>query len=374
MPWFFHPDIKSQYFHFQFLSQGVINIYDHIDNNKNQLPYHDTFNYPPLAYYTFGLINITLKPFLPADFSQWINDWGMNQNNYSHLPIFMFVLKLPYLVLDVLMAVVLLKIFKDERVFKFWLFNPISIYLIYILGNFDILPTFLSLLAFLFLSQERDFWAFFTLGLSIALKAYAFIFVPFFLFYRRFSVKNIFYLSIPILVTILPFIFQPVFLNSFMGSGLTQKILENKIFNLPVFPLIYFFIFIQYFCAKNKPKAFLKSILYTFLFFFALVKFHPQWLIWFFPFLIPSIIANQKKLFLFIVYLIFVFVYISLINDSYLTWGHLIPINPAIVNLTTPYNFIKNRFMVNPAIIQNIIKNILFILAFFHLAFYEKKE
>ena len=35
-PLFYHPDIKSQNFHFQFLSQGKINVYQFIDENKGK--------------------------------------------------------------------------------------------------------------------------------------------------------------------------------------------------------------------------------------------------------------------------------------------------------------------------------------------------
>lgn len=69
MPWFYHPDMKSQYFHFQFLNKGVVNIYQFVDQNRKQLPYQDTFNYLPLTYLAFGGIHSMLKPIMPADFS-----------------------------------------------------------------------------------------------------------------------------------------------------------------------------------------------------------------------------------------------------------------------------------------------------------------
>jgi len=51
MPFLFHPDIKSQYFHAQFLQHGVLNIYQYLRKTKIYLGTKTTFNYPPLPYY-----------------------------------------------------------------------------------------------------------------------------------------------------------------------------------------------------------------------------------------------------------------------------------------------------------------------------------
>ena len=179
MPFFYHPDMKTQHFHFQFFSKGVLNIYDYLDKNKPKLGYQDTFNYLPLTYYTFGLTQAITKPFLGHDFNNWINNWGENQNNYPNIICYMFFLKIPYLILDIGLAFLLLKTFKNSKIFYFWLFNPVSIYLIYILGNFDILPSFLTLLSFYFLKKNKLLFSYLSIGIAIALKMYPVIFVPF---------------------------------------------------------------------------------------------------------------------------------------------------------------------------------------------------
>jgi len=374
MPWFFHRDIKSQYFHFQFFSQGIVNIYQHIETNKPKLPNKDTFNYLPLTYFTFGTYNIIAKPLLPNNFIAWVNDWGINQNNYLQINQAMFVLKIPYLILDILLAIFLLKIFGSDKIFNFWLFNPITIYLIYILGNFDILPCFLSILSLFFLKNKKEFWSFFVLGIAFALKAYPIIFLPFFLFYTQFKIKNIIYFILPSIISICPFLYSPAFINSFLGSGLTQKILEYKILNIPIFPLIYLLIFIQYYFSKNKINTIFKSILYLFIFFFALVKFHPQWLIWFFPFIVEPISKNRTRLLIFYFFIILVALYILLIDDNYLSWGHLITVNPNFVNLTSPFEFIKNKFNFSPFVLQRYIKNLLITISVLSVFQYEKNK
>lgn len=378
MPFFYHPDIKSQHFHFQFLSKDVFNIYSYLDQNKSELGYKDTFNYLPLTYYTFGLTQTITKPFLGNGFDKWINDWGETRNDYPDIIFYMFFLKIPYLILDIGLAFLLLKTFKNSKIFYFWLFNPISIYLIYILGNFDILPAFLTLLSFYFLKKDKLFFSYFSIGIAIALKMYPVIFVPFIFLYKPKDIlkhlKYCWFSLLPLIVTVLPFITQTSFINSFLGSGLTQKILEYKLFNLPVFPVFYLIILANYAFSKSKQK-FEIAVTQTFLIFIGLVKFHPQWVIWFFPFVISIFINSKKinKIFL-ISFFILIFSYIFLFDDNFLFWGHLTPINSLFIELTSPFQLVKLRFLKNPIIIQQQIHQILLILGISGSIFYAKNK
>lgn len=378
MPFFYHPDIKSQHFHFQFFSKGIFNIYDYIDQNKTKLGYKDTFNYLPLTFYTFGLTQTISKPFLSHDFYLWLNDWGETQNNYPNMIFFMLILKIPYLIFDLLTGYILYKIYKNKKILYFWLFNPISIYLIYILGNFDIIPTLFTILAFYFMKNNKQFWSYFTIGLAIALKMYPIMFLPFLFFYDKKNIlKNIKYSIfslIPLILSVLPFIKQQSFYDSFIGSGLTQKILEYRINNLPIFPIFFLLILIIYYFSKSKYK-FEIAILQIFLIFIGLVNFHPQWIMWFFPFIIIFFINSKikNKIFFAIIFAL-IFAYIILINDNYLTWGHLIPIDPNFINLTSPYQLIKLRTSIDPALIQKNIHSLLLLFGIIGTFYYAKNK
>ncbi len=378
MPFFYHPDLKSQHFHFQFFPKGVSNIYEYISKNKENLGYKDTFNYLPLTYYTFGFSQAITKPFLDNGFYLWLNDWGENRNNHVNIMYYMFLLKIPYLVLDIGLGILLFKIFKNLKLFYFWLFNPISIYLIYVLGNFDILPTFLTVLSFYFLKKQKLFFSYLSIGIAIALKIYPAIFVPFLFFYNpkniRKHLKYFYFSLIPIVLTVLPFITQTSFINSFLGSGLTQKILDYKMFTIPVFPLFYLLILINYLFSKSKFKFEIAST-QMFLIFIGLVKFHPQWILWFFPFVLITFINSKiiNKSFL-ILFFILIFTYIFLFDDNFLFWGHLIPIYPLFADLTSPFQLIRQRFLINPIFIQQQIHQILLFLAIIGSFFYAKKK
>lgn len=378
MPFFYHPDIKSQHFHFQFFSQGVFNIYDYLDQNKSTLGYKDTFNYLPLTYYTFGLTQAISRPFLGNNFYQWINDWGVTQNDYSNMVFFMLILKIPYLIFDLLIGFLLYKIYQNKKVLYFWLFNPISIYLIYILGNFDIIPTFLTLLAFYFIKNNKQLASYLSISIAIALKMYPIMFLPFLFFYDKKNMfKNIKYAVFslaPLFLSILPFLKQKSFYDSFFGSGLTQKILEYKFAGLSIFPMIFILILIAYFFSKSKYK-FEIAILQTFLIFIGLVNFHPQWIMWFFPFIIIFFINSKiKNKIFFTIFFALIFAYIILFNDNYLTWGHLIPIDSNFINLTSPYQLIDLRTSINPSIIQKNIHNLLLLFGIVGSYYYGKNK
>jgi len=367
IPFFYHPDIKSQNFHFQFLSQGVVNIYQFLADNRKKLPYQDTFNYPPLTYLSFGIEQIILKPILPADFNQWLNDWGPNQNNYPNLFYYMLILKIPYIFFDLGIGYLLYKLY-NKKILTFWLFNPFSLYLIYILANFDIVPVFFTVIAFYYLKKSRPNLSFLYLGIATALKLYPLLFFPFFIFYQRTNLKKLLIngiiFSLPLIISVFPFIFNPSFLQALSGSGLTQKIIEFRFLNIPIYPLIYLIVFIFYFFSKNKNLE--KSFLFLFLSFFVLVSFHPQWLLWFLPFIIYPFTKNRKILILFIFFIITTLLYVFLINDRYLLWGHLIPINPFFIQLNHPYLIITQRSRIVPEDIQNYLK---YFMAFISLLF-----
>lgn len=376
-PFFYHPDIKSQLFHSQYLSHGVLNIYDFVDKNKSHLPYPNIFVYLPFTYYFFGSADFILSHIYPSDLYTWLNDWSANQNNYPNMMFFMLVLKFPYLFFDIALGLVLYKIYNNKKILYFWLFNPITIYLIYILGNFDIIPAFLTVLSFYFLRKNKLFLSYLLIGFAIALKIYPVMFLPFFILYdSKNLIKNIKYgliAFLPLLLSVIPFIHQNSFYASFFGSGLTQKILEYKVLNIPIFPVFYLLILANYTFSKSKNR-FELAMFQTFLMFIGLVKFHPQWIIWFLPFLLIFYYQSKNIKYFFWCLFILIFLYVILFNDNYLFWGHLIPIDSNFVNLTSPFQLIKLKFNFNPVLIQQNIHHLLLIIGVIFSLLYAKKK
>jgi len=149
------------------------------------------------------------------------------------------------------------------------------------------------------------------------------------------------------------------------GSGLTQKIIEIKFLNIPIFPLIYLLILYRYLFSINKKPE--NSILFLFLAFLVFVNFHPQWLLWFLPFIISPLIKNKLYFVLFVIIIIAALSYILLINDRYLVWGHFIPINPYFIQLNHPYLIISQKTNLIPENLQNYLKYFIALLSLLFL-------
>jgi len=359
-PFFYHPDLKSQHFHFQFLSHGVSNIYQYISTNKDSLPYRDTFNYLPLTYFSLGAYHALLKPLFPKNLSVWLNDWSAAQNSYDNFPFFMLILKLPYFLFDIGISFILLKLY-GQKIFYLWLFNPLNLYLIYILGNFDIIPVFFTALSWYFLKSSSKYLSFLTLGIATALKLYPLLLLPFFLLYKpKNTLKSLLFFFLPLILTVLPFVDSQPFINSLTSSGLSQKIIGFKIWYLPVFPIVYLLVLLNFLRHRHLEK----TLLYVFLAFIVFVDFHAQWLLWFLPFILFSIVKNKTRFILFIIISVLSFFYIILMDDSFLFWGHLTPVSPAFVFLRRPDEIFRYRFLTDPYLIQKYIKILLALFSF----------
>jgi hypothetical protein len=250
--------------------------------------------------------------------------------------IFIFVSKIPYLVVDLLMAYLLPLFASDpERatlLSKLWLLNPVSIYISYVVGQYDIIPTFIFMLALWYFKKSMIIPSILLLGLGGAIKFFPLLFViPLALIYlktRKFSIQiagtvGLVLLSIvpliiltTVLLKITPVYYLaanaaapgPVF-TGFYGntlyfqgsnihpiiSGLLQFTTDFSFFlsTVPFNQTIYLFFFIYILLlvyvisSKHWPFAKVwKIILLFFLAYYSLTFFLPQWYLWFQPLLV----------------------------------------------------------------------------------------
>ncbi len=102
----------------------------------------------------------------------------------SHFTIFrtLFLLKLPFLVFDLLTAVVLFKMHdsKEDALasVKLWLFNPVTIFSFYIFGRFEAIPVFFIAFSLLAVKQKRYLLSVILLGLCINSREMMNIYLP----------------------------------------------------------------------------------------------------------------------------------------------------------------------------------------------------
>lgn len=301
----FHPDIKTIAFQTSFLRQGVYDIYNYLSLNKASLPLKEEFVYFPLTYFTIGGYQAIISPLLGNNFDKWLNNADSNSMvNNSSIFKFLVLLKLPLLVLDISVAYLLLKFFKDSKMgkkaFELWLFNPFTIVLIYAFSNIDLYAAMLTVIVFLLLQQQKLIKASLVLGIAVAFKLYPLLFVPF-LFVKAKNIKEkILTVLIPVIVfiaTIIPF-WSKAFVNSALVSGLSTRIFspnfvigfgESMIIGLFLLSVLF-----SYAWINTKQIDLFNYFVVALLVLFSFSHFHISWLLWAAPFLVILVIKKPN--------------------------------------------------------------------------------
>jgi hypothetical protein len=369
---FFHPDIKSQHFHTQFLRQGIVDIYGYIDSHLKILPYRDTFNYPPLTYYLLGAVNFTTSLFAGPDFTPWLNDWGPDAYTSKKMQPFILLLKIPYIILDLGIAVLLFKFLEKERtkirlsVLSFWLFNPLTLYAVYMLSQFDILAVFSTVAALYFTRQNKIIPAAIALGLGAMIKSYPLLFVPFVLL-RAKSLKSALLslagLSGALLLPIIPVISSSAFRYTMTHSNLMQSIFESGIGVGGNQQLIFFiiaYVLAFWFSYNRRNNSDLTAEFFTVtLSVLVFSAYHAQWVLWCLPFAAIIWARTQGKLWAVFTGAVVGFLLLAwLIPDQFALLGLLTPINPQVLQFPALPDLVKK--VTDPGFIITVSRTLLF--------------
>jgi len=351
----FHPDIKTYNFQSSFLKKGVFNIYNYLVENKKNLPLKDDFVYFPLTYFALGGYQAAVAPLVGSGFDSWLADAGTNSTvGDPHIFKYLLALKLPYLVLDIAIAFLLMLFFENEKdkkkAFVYWLFNPFTIILIYAFSNIDIYAVLLTVIAFLYIKREKLITASVFLGLAISFKLYPLLFVPF-LFLKSKKIKDkILTTLIPIsifVLSIIPF-WSEAFVKSALVSGLSTRIFSPSFeigFGESIIAGLFLLsaLFVYAYLNDHKIKLFNYFVILL-LIIFSFSHFHISWLLWIAPFLVILAIKKPQlswPIFFWAVFAISIPLFysdrsmtISLFR-IYSTWYDLLP---------TPFTFIQKLY------------------------------
>lgn len=318
----FHSDVQPFYFAGSVIAKGnVFNFYDYLGN----LPAGDPilkiyppnlFNYPPLVYFFLGPISYLVSlPFSRELMNGFIFDLP-NQLGNLQLNFLLLILKLPYFVFDLGIAALIFKFFKEPKnklfAFALWMFNPINLYATYMMGQFDVIPTFLTVLALYFaVKREKFFLAAVFLGLGASFKIFPFLFlVPLALMKDKRSlpydgkwmdrIKIVGLGALTYVATILPFINSSGFRATALVAGQTTKSMyaalpisggESIIF----FPFLILFFYLVFLFKKGDLKNLWSRFFIVILIFFVFTHYHPQWFLWVTPFIIFDLVKSGLK-------------------------------------------------------------------------------
>lgn len=370
MPFYFHPDIKTTYFKVSFLKNGIIDVYSYLDKNVDNFSIKENLNYLPLTYFFLGGYHIIVSNLLGNDFSSWLSDASAEVTDRLGTFRYLFVLKLPYLILDMAIPFVLIKFLSNEsqkrRAFILWLFNPLTISIIYIFSNIDVIPVILSLISLWYFQKQRFILSGLILALAIGFKAYPILFLPFLiLFIRDFKkIALIIFVTLGITLAIIAPFWSTAFINSALLSSLTTRLSFPGIGigfgeSLMIGIIVLTVLFVDN--LLNKDKRINESwhlILGLLLLIFSTIHYHIQWLLWVLPFLILLSILQTKLTKLLWTWASLAFLIPLLYDDKSMTISLLSPISLLYNLLPTPFLILQHIY--DPFILQGVIHSILF--------------
>ncbi|MDO8503284.1 MAG: glycosyltransferase 87 family protein [bacterium] len=371
-PFFFHPDIKTIFYLSQFLKDGVFNIYQFIAQNPDKA-FLGPFVYPPLTYFLFGILFLPVSIFSGLGFVEWLSQ-GNDALGSTHIFQYIFVMKLPLILVHVATGYLLTKFFvevkKKTTVLLVWMFNPISIYIVALMGQFDGIPAFLTLWS-LFTLRKKPFWAAIALGFAAAIKSYPLFLLPFLAIAgakeRKKQVALFVIGLVPYLAFVLPFTGSKEFYGDTIVSGLSQRIFQlawplgfgEYILLVPAAILLLFFV------SLSKDSGNVNSALRYFLAIPLVIvagsHFHPQWTLWSLPFLAIALVRS-KQWAAGVLLVLGWFGTVFLFNDIFLIWGLFGPIDSGVLFIPTSTDLVK-KFS-DPLLMQSIFHTVFTVSAF----------
>jgi len=240
--------------------------------------------------------------------TSWIN-FVASDNIFTVLTLF----KGLYFIFDLLCMFFILRLSYDNdpegrlKVFKYWMFNPVTIFVLYIFARHDIIGVLVTIIALFLAKKDRKYWSILILAFAIALRFFPIMILLPLIFYLARSKKDYILLSA---LGVSGLAIVEAFSNIFYRKSLIFSLLNAQHFNyilsakldLIIHDRIFLFI-VAYFLIvfsfiHNRKKNFDLLINYgaiIYLSYIALCYFHPQYVLWTIPFLV-IIFARRRNL------------------------------------------------------------------------------
>jgi hypothetical protein len=327
---------------------------------------------PPILYLQAAILRIAaiLLPDLPT----FLNGMDLNAiylytANYPHIHELLLILKLPYLAFDILTAILLALTVRgtgSKYAFRFWMLNPIAIYASFIFSQFDIIPTFFTMLAVYYCYRKKPTSAALSLGLGGAFKIFPLLLLPLLVLGLGRTITERLKLFVagvvPFLLVMLPFITTKGFIHNVIFSEQTSRVGAaaiplgvNDAFSIYI--AVYAIIALHcMFSGKAKPETIWKWFLAALLSFYALAYFHPQWFIWFVPLAALAYAYDRRTLSYFIILCLCFVVFTFHLQD--LAGPLFASISPSFfMNLPSPQQIIGK--VADPALIIQLFRSVL---------------
>jgi hypothetical protein len=354
----YHTDIKAIYRDSAMIEGGIKLGYEKAAAANSPL------FYPPVAYVFFERYQKSFDFLFSDYFETWMSDWGsLHTQNHPQLFQDLLAMKLPLIIFDVLGGF-LIVFFSDKKnrdmAAGLWFLNPVSLYAIYAFSQYDVIVVFI-LIAAVVLADKKQWWgwAYLLLGIAASWKQIPLLIFPFlFLADPRNLFKKFGGLVLGMIAYIAllsPIITSRAGLESVFLYNLNRGMfaagfdLGNGVF-LSLFMVFYLaLLFAIYFNYLKLSLTEMITILLGGL--FALSLFNPQWILWVVGPAILLLLERKMDWKMVMLWSVFYFGSVFLINDKFVGLGLLKGINNAFDWVPSFYSLASKTYLVDKLII-----------------------
>lgn len=388
----YHSDLTPFDFAGRVIGSGnVTNFYDYLWSLPNDHSYlkvypRNLFNYPPLPYFFLGGASLLTTWIVnPVVHSNFVLDFKSTLGN-PQLNLLLLLLKLPYFFFDMAIAYLLMGMFTDEKqkklAFVLWMFNPVNLYATYMIGQFDVIPTFLTVAAIYLATKKKSLIpSAILLGIGAGFKIFPLLFIiPLALVKQKFldKVKVLLTAGIIYIICAYPFVWSKGFRMTAMLAGQTTKSFYAQIpisggESVILFLAAVVFIYIVFYFNKTIAWDLWKRFFVMISVFFVFTHFHPQWFLWTMPFFVMDLVHTRFKHLPLFIGLLIIFLGMITFFDSGLSIGLFSPVNSALYNLPDFWKLLGLNLDINTSrsILQTVFVGI---LGYYIYYYFPKKE
>jgi hypothetical protein len=288
--------------------------------------------------------------------------------------VILFLFKLLYLFFDLGCVFLLLRLFYDGdvekklKIFKYWMFSPLVIFVLYIFARHDIIGLFVALAALLLAKKNRRYWSIIILAVAVALRFFPIMILPLLIIYLVQKKRDYIVL---IAIGLSGLLAIEVFSNLYFGKSVIFSLLNAEQFNYiisakldliihdKIFIYIAAYAIIILSFLRQKVKTFELLITYSgvvYLLYVAISYFHPQYLLWTIPFLLYVSVKDKGLYYLHWAQFIFLMVLLVYWGDLVTTFLFTPIDHRFFLYLIEPIPLI-NRFY-DPAKFVNIFRSV----------------
>jgi len=366
MPFATHGDLIAQVWMTNFVApfSGNWNPYSSIENTCPACA--PIVVYPAVfMYFQAGLLRVgrLLLPDLTVFISGLdprLPDLGNPYYLYPHIHELLMLLKFPYLIFDISTGIVLSLVpdeaNKSDFLFKFWMLNPIAIFVSFIFSQFDIIPTFFVILSVYLATRSSPGLAAVSLGLGATFKVFPLMLLPIMIVGVGQSLAQRVKLSLlgiaPFVLTSLPFVTTKSFRDYVLFSEQLGRVGAATI-NVgywdvfAIFVALYTVIVLHCFNSARSPRNIWRWMFAVLLCFYSFAIFHPQWFVWVAPLAGLAAAYNKKTLWHYLILCVCFAVY-TFYWGTALAGNLFAPLDPVLFrNLPAPTDLVAR--IVDPA-------------------------